>query len=250
MTSTGAGRARHRLSAAEVKMLKVHRDRPNILVVGDTHFPFVLPGYLDFVLDISDRYACGTTVHIGDLVDAHAVSTHTHDPDGLSAGDEFSEAEAEIRRWEKAFPTLTITMGNHDMRPYKRATDIGLPDRFLLGFKDAFGVQANWQFVEEIEINDVIFRHKGGGGRTPAANYAQRNGVSAVTGHIHTAGGVQYVHQRKRQLWGLDSGCGIDRASYAMAYAADCPESLALGCGVLIDGGKLPIFVPMTESYK
>lgn len=39
----------------------------SVLVIGDTHFPFVKKGYLDFCLDIKRRVKCEQVVHIGDL---------------------------------------------------------------------------------------------------------------------------------------------------------------------------------------
>lgn len=42
-------------------------DKRNVLVIGDTHFPFEQKGYLEFCLKIKKEHNCGTIVHIGDL---------------------------------------------------------------------------------------------------------------------------------------------------------------------------------------
>ena len=46
-----------------------------VLVIGDTHFPAVLDGYLQFVKDIKAEYKCDTILHIGDIVDHHCTET-------------------------------------------------------------------------------------------------------------------------------------------------------------------------------
>lgn len=239
------GYKRYRLKPDEQILLREHRTQPNTLILGDTHLPFCLSGYLDHCRDAAQRYACGTVVHIGDFVDAHAVSRHAKDPDGQSAGDEFRRAQKLARRWYKAFPDLVLTLGNHDMRPYRIAFDQGIPERFLRTIHAALDMPPGWRCVEEWEAGGVLFRHKGGSGKTPALSFAQRAGVNTVCGHVHTAGGAHYLHQRHRPLWGLDTGCGVDRQAYAMRYAADMPVSMAIGCGVLLEGGTLPMFVPM-----
>src|SRR5689334_7460362 len=46
----------------------------NILVIGDTHFPFCKSGYLSFVREQQERFDCGRIVHIGDECDNAAMS--------------------------------------------------------------------------------------------------------------------------------------------------------------------------------
>jgi predicted phosphodiesterase len=71
--------------------------KDHILVIGDTHLPFELPGYLEFCLSIQKRVKCGTVVHIGDLVDNHAISYHEHDANGKSPIDEMLEADKHLK---------------------------------------------------------------------------------------------------------------------------------------------------------
>ena len=43
-------------------------EESRILVIGDTHFPFVHENYFDFIVDTYNRYNCNRVVHIGDLL--------------------------------------------------------------------------------------------------------------------------------------------------------------------------------------
>ena len=50
------------------------------LVIGDTHCPAMLrskrKNYIDHLLMVYEKYDCSHVVHIGDLVDNHALSYH------------------------------------------------------------------------------------------------------------------------------------------------------------------------------
>jgi hypothetical protein len=64
-------------------------------------------------------------------------------------------------------------------------------------------------------------------------------------GHIHTAGGVKFHASPKDIIWGLQVGCGIDRKSYAFQYGRDFKDKPILGCGVVLENGRVPVFEPM-----
>jgi hypothetical protein len=42
------------------------------------------------------------------------------------------------------------------------------------------------------------------------------------------------------RVFGMQVGCGIDHESYAMAYAK-YGKKPAIGCGVVLNNGKLPV---------
>ena len=48
----------------------------------------------------------------------------------------------------------------------------------------------------------------------------------------------------------MQVGCGVDRESYAMAYAKFFPKTYKIACGVILDNGKLPIILPLTTLSK
>jgi hypothetical protein len=107
--------------------------KDSVLVIGDTHFPFVKKGYLDFCLDIKHRVKCEQIVHIGDLCDNHAISYHEHDPNGRSPIDEMTEADKHLKEWFKAFPSLfyarlitTLLTAKHALRDFLTAYSVHL----------------------------------------------------------------------------------------------------------------------------
>jgi len=42
-----------------------------VLVIGDTHLPATIPGYLDHCKRIYDKYNCNYVVHMGDFADQY-----------------------------------------------------------------------------------------------------------------------------------------------------------------------------------
>ena len=234
-----------------VDALRYQEEPPNgnVLVIGDQHEPFTLPGYLQFCLDTQRKYGCSTVVHIGDLIDAHSLSQYDHDPDGFNAGQESTRAVTRLKEWYQAFPIVKGCMGNHDHRADIKAFKAGIPKRKLKTFKQEMEMPEGWDFQETHVLDGVMYRHQGGQGVNPAYNYAIANGVSTVMGHTHTARGVRDMDQYDRYLFGLDTGCGIDKDAYSMAYAKNNKNPIKLGCGVVVEGGQMGISVRMGSEY-
>ena len=59
--------------------------------------------------------------------------------------------------------------------------------------------------------------------------------MSTVQGHVHTQSYTEWMVGTKSKIFGMQVGCGIDRKSYAMAYAKNFKKQ-AIGCGVVIGG--------------
>ena len=200
-------------------------------VNGDTRFPLSLPCYLDFVRETFARWHVDTVVHIGDMIDHHAISFHEHFPDGLSPGAEVTAALADVQEWVGAFPRLRWVMGNHDKLPRRKLTASGLPARMLR--RNIYDIPTTWEQDESYLIDGVLYTHgTGSSGENGARNLARRRSVPCVVGHYHRAMGVAYTPSHDGgNLFGLQVGCGIEHTSYAMEYGRDYGR-LALGCGV------------------
>ena len=54
-------------------------------IIGDTHEPFCLDGYREFCIETFKAWKIDTVIHIGDLVDHHALSFHDSEPTLKSA---------------------------------------------------------------------------------------------------------------------------------------------------------------------
>jgi len=211
----------------------------HILVIGDTHLPFCIDGYLDFCLDIQKRVKCGTVVHIGDLVDNHAISYHEHDPDGKSPKEEMEEADKHLARWFKAFPKVKVCLGNHDRMADRKSKTVGLPSRVFKSFKDIWQLPQGWETAYSWEIDGVRYQHGTGySGDTSHMKAASFNRQSTVIGHLHTLCQAGYTASEKDCIFGMAVGCGIDRNKYAFAYERDFPRKPVISCGVVTDKGR------------
>jgi len=158
----------------------------------------------------------------------------------MSAGDELEIAVARIKRWYDAFPDAYVTIGNHDRIIMRKAFSAGISKRWIKDYKDVLETP-NWKFVEEVEIDDVLYTHgESGTARTRVLQEMR----SVVQGHLHTEAYVHWNIGSKHRAFAFQIGCGIDHKSYAMAYAK-AGKKPAIGCGVILDNGRLPISILM-----
>lgn len=215
-------------------------DTTNILVIGDLHEPFTLEGYREFCIDIYKKYKCTHVIFIGDIVDNHAISYHESDADGMSAGDELDEAIESLALWYKAFPKADVVIGNHDRLIMRKAFTGGIPRRWILGYQDMFGVPG-WRFSERYSYDGVQYIHGEGG---TARNRCKKDLMSTVQGHLHTQAYTEHLVGANFHIFGSQIGCGVDKDSYAMAYAKNFGKPV-IGVMVILDHGKLPINILM-----
>jgi len=230
----------------KAKIIKLNPfDKNNVLIIGDTHEPFCKEGYLEFCQKIQREYNCGTVVHIGDLVDNHAVSYHESDVDGRSAGDEYKLALEKCELWYKAFPDVLICIGNHDRLPFRKAFTAGLPKNWLKSYQEMFNSPKGWKWDFIHKVNGVIYQHGTGmSGEMASINAARENRTSTVLGHLHTVCNTRFLASHKDLIFGMNVGCGIDHSKYAFAYGKEQTRKPVLSCGVVLQG-KLPINIPM-----
>lgn len=218
----------------------------NVLCIGDPHAPFTKSGYLDHCVDTYNRYECDTVVFIGDVLDNHYASFHESDPDGMSASDELDRAIYHLSEWVATFPDAYVTIGNHDRIVARKAFAGGVPSRWLREYSEILDAPG-WQFVDEVELDGVLYQHGEGGS---AKAVSAREQISIVQGHRHSEAYVWHHVGRRSRLWGMQVGCGIDRKAYAMAYAKAGPKP-ALACGVVLDDGETPIvsMMPLSNDW-
>jgi len=209
----------------------LNKKERRILVIGDLHAPFVLPGYLEHCQEVYANYNCNQVIYIGDILDNHAFSYHEPDPNGLSAGNELIKAKKFIKHWYKAFPVADVLIGNHDRMAARKAMTGGVPSAWIKSYNDVLGTP-KWNWCETIVYDNVLFEHGEGG---QAARKAQNNMMSSVCGHTHTSAYVQWFVGKKFKVFGMQVGCGVDSTTYASAYARNFKKQ-AIGCGVVIGG--------------
>lgn len=215
-------------------------NKNNILIIGDLHAPFNLPDYLEFCLEQQKKFKCGTVIFIGDVIDNHYSSYHESDPDGMSAGDELDVAINELQKYYRVFPKAFVIIGNHDRLVYRKAFTGGVSKRWIKEYKEVLKVP-NWDFVESLDLFDVNINHGEGG---TARSKMKKELQSQIQGHLHSELYIDYIVGKNFRIFGMQVGSGIDNKSYAMAYGKHFKKP-AIGCGVLLNKGTLPVVIPM-----
>ncbi len=208
-----------------------------VLVIGDTHAPCMLKGYVPFLKKIQKKHDCGRVVHIGDVVDWNSINYHEKDSSMPGAMEEFKAARKQVQILYKAFPKLEYMIGNHDALPARKAKTIGLPEHLLKNFKTLWGVDT-WTIhprFTDLEINGVIYRHgdKGKGGAMAAHKNSVAEFTSLVQGHLHAQFGVVYHANQGDCVFGMQVGCGVDHDHPAMSYGRVYSAKPIVGCGVV-----------------
>ena len=229
-----------------LKSIKNGFNPDNILAIADQHEPFCKEGYLEHCITMQKKYDCGTIVLIGDEVDLCGVSQWEKDPDGFSAGTEANLAQEKMKLWYKAFPDAFVCIGNHTARPFRQAKANGIPKKFIKSYEEAWEAPKTWKWREHWEIHNVLFTHGTGySGANAAIRIATRHRQNTVIGHIHSEAGIQYSASKIDLVWGMQLGGALDDNTYAAYYAKDQLKKSIVGCGIILDKGRLPIYEPM-----
>ena len=235
-----------------VKAMKLDRfvdsGYDSVLVAGDIHAPFMVNGYPYFLKDVAKRYLQGRSlvVFIGDLLENHNISRHPTHPNALDPITEVRLAVEQLAELQDLFPEAVCIKGNHDLILERSLKASGIPGVFLRSLEEHIGLPEGWVFYDEAIIDGVNYFHGDGlgSGQVPAFRGAANLLEPVVAGHYHTKAGVQWHFGRTTSYWGLQVGCGVNEESYAMAYRKRPAKPFILGCGVVLNKGREPLFVP------
>lgn len=216
--------------------------KENVLIIGDIHLPFAHKDYLKHCKDTYKKYKCNRVIFIGDLIDNNFTSFHETAPEAHGAKTELTLAKKELKKWYKAFPKATVTVGNHDRNIKRKAVAGGIAEEWIRDFNEVLEVPG-WDFVQSIVLNEVLYVH--GEGATNILNAVKENGMSVVAGHTHTKSEAIFSSNGKKIMFGMHTGCGIDDTAYSFEYAKFNVKKSILSCGVVLNDGKQPIVIPM-----
>ena len=211
-------------------------------IIGDTHLPYELEGYLEFCKETFDSWAVDKVVHIGDLVDHHALSFHDSEPSLRGARGERLNAIERLQPWYDTFPEVVLINGNHDLIPARQLTKIGMEaEAWMKPLSEVYNFPKGWSVEDEIEIDGVLYHHGyTANGVNGFRNDSKARMVSTVSGHCHGNAGVSYTACHHRLVFGMAVGCGVDNSTMAMAYGKNFKNKPVISCGVVIDG-TLPV---------
>lgn len=229
----------NKVEEKEEPLSKSERKR-NVLVIGDLHAPFTKFGYLDFCKAMYVKYKCTDVVFIGDILDCHFSSFHETDPDGMGAQEELYKAKEQIAEFYKAFPVAKVALGNHDILPNRKAFSSGLSSSWIRTVDEVLDVP-NWEFSEEFVIDGVLYTH--GVGRQARVRVMQEL-ISVVQGHFHSKTYYETFTSERKFVFALQIGCGLDRRSYAAAYAKHFQKP-QINVGIVLDNGRYAVIEHM-----
>ena len=236
-------------------------NKANYLIIPDLQIPFENEKALSFCIRVAKEFQVpinnafperggGGVLNVGDEVDQYFGSLYKKDPNGLhTPSSEIYESRRTILKWSKAFPNKCIAVSNHGLRWAKKAFEAEIPSQMLRPYKDVIGAPKGWRWKDRWVIKSkhpfCMIHGMGYSGIMGHRHAAIDNGFSTLIGHLHADAGINHVSTGGRQFWGMNVGCLIDKDAYAFAYGKNCRRKPILGVGVILDGGKTPIFIPL-----
>ena len=220
-----------------------------ILVISDMHLPYQHKDAIKFLAEIKKEFKPDRVINIGDLLDFHAISMHTHDPDLASAGHELTMARKYVKELESIYPQVTEVDSNHSSLVYRRAIKYGMSREFLKDYGDFLGTK-KWNWVDDLTITmsngqRCFFTH---GRSADVLKVSQTMGMSAVQGHYHTKFLISYWANPDNLFFSMNVGCMINQKSMAFHYAKNFKTRFILGCGIILDG--IPRLLPLVLNDK
>ena len=222
-----------------------------VLVISDLQAPFHHPASLLFLKAVKKDFRCDLVTCVGDEIDAHALSVNFPvDPDAdYTPKTETLAAIDFLKSLYSTFPKVKVCNSNHTQRPWRKAFNAGISGLFLKSVREALQAPSGWIWRDSWVIDRVKYTHgdEHPGGPTTHFRAAFQNRMSTVIGHVHAHGGIQYLDNGSDKpggrIFGLNTGCLIDRKSYAFRYGAKKATKVTLGCGVVL-GPEEAYFIP------
>lgn len=233
----------------------VHTSRSrgeSYLIISDTQEPFGLKGGVEFALRVAREHRVpeGNVYHVGDEADLYAFSKFLRSPEAPhTPRAELQALRDRMGAWYRAFPDVRVCRSNHVDRLLKRAAEAGLPSQVLRVWSDLIGAPPGWQWADHWRVQAsrqpflVEHGHHGSQALTQWRLRALANGLPTVFGHQVQAG-VLPVRTAHSASWAMCVGALIDRDAVAFEYGKPLTWQPCLGVGVVVDGGRTPIWVP------
>ena len=205
-------------------------------IIGDTHLPYELDGYLEFCQETFEKHGVDRVVHVGDLVDNHSLSFHDSEPMLHNVTGEYESAYERLQDWYEAFPEATLIMGNHDRIPARQMAKLGMaPSIYMKPIEELLGMP--WDVVDHVEIDGVLYHHgETAGGVNGFRKDCEQRMRCTVSGHNHSNAGISATATDEQLVWGLAVGCGVNQKHMAFAYGRNFAKKPIISCGVVIDG--------------
>lgn len=231
----------------------------NFLIISDLQIPFEHPSALYFCKKLKKYFKVSdeNVINIGDEVDQYFGSLWEQDPDAIhSSVLEIEESKEKLRQWIDAFPYMKVCISNHGMRWARKASAAKIPSVMVKHYQEVLGIPETWQYKLEHKFNTRhpfrVIHGMGYSGEKGHINAALDSGMSTAIGHLASFGGVMHLrrgisegYNAANKIWAMNTGCLIDTESYAFHYGKDHRSKPTLGCGLVLNSGTTPLFIPI-----
>ena len=124
-------------------------NKGNTLVISDMHLPYQHRDAIDFLGALDNHYHFDRILNVGDLYDHHRGSYHESEIDALSEEEEFYKAKKLAHELQDMFPDMTITEGNHDCIPMRKAKTLGLSSMMVKDYNQMYETNDSWVWTRE-----------------------------------------------------------------------------------------------------
>jgi hypothetical protein len=196
---------------------------------------------------------------VGDETDQYFGSRYKKDPDAFYTPiGEIKATIERIQQWTTTFPMMKVCISNHGERWGNVASEAGIPSILLRRFSEVIGIPEGWVYRYEWRIPEKhpfrVIHGLGYSGQNAHRTAALDAGVSTAIGHLHSFAGVSYIcngfdptgltASMGRNVWGMNTGCLVNRTKFAFKYGRDHRHKPTLGTGVVVNNGASPIWVP------
>lgn len=229
-------------------MLTLDAVGKRVLFISDTHLPYSVKGYLQFLKDLKEDFKPEIIIHGGDEVDYHAISFHESDHDLFSSGHELDRVIIEIQEGlHKLFPQLYLLESNHGSLVFRRLKHAGIPIRVLKPLHELYETPL-WSWHEHILLNTNAGKVYVCHGKSGIAGALMKlMGCSTIEFHYHTMMHITYFTTLFGLKFSAHGGCLADKDSMAMAYAKSNLKQFSNGTIGIKSNGE-PILFPYLKS--
>lgn len=223
------------------------------LIISDLQIPFEhekaheFCSYLlkQFRIPIENVYCVGdeTDQYWGGMWEKDINAHHT-------ALSEITETKERMAPWFETFPILKICESNHGTRWKRKALESQILSIMMRRYEEVLGCPPTWCWAKYWKVpapHPFMVEHGDDyGGAHPATVAAMHNGMSTVIGHHHSKATIEHIQTNGQRIWGAVSGSLIDFRAYAFNYARSAKLKPLIGTTVVLEGGKMPIWIPLT----
>lgn len=235
-------------------MAKYNRD--HFLILSDLHIPYHHPAALDFCVELAQNMKIppDNVYSLGDFLDFFFMGLW---PKGAemphTPQQEVEEIRRHVKQWAKAFPKLKFCQSNHvEGRINKKAAKGEIPVEWIKSVEEMCEYPKEWvtqeHFIVMARNHPFMLEHGDSySGHLAPIHAVTHNMLSTAIGHLHSRASVMWHNTKTVNMWGANFGCMINHKEYCFRYAKHAKKKPSLGCGVIVDGGAHPIFVPLGD---